>query len=751
MRARFIAWLVALLKHTWIAAVLATCLVALLAFSLDHARWVPDDSPLLVCVYLGATCGMLLAASRFPAGLAASYSLLLGLATLGQAVGRVVPTKENLPLTDLLWLAHARLLSLGERVWGWATAIHAGQTIHDTGLFILIIGLLVWNASAWLLWAIFRRRQALSGLLPYGLLLAINIHLSKQDNMLLAIFAALALLLAASTTFTVQNQDWDVRRVDYPWELGWEWSFVSAALALAVGLSAWVAPLVASPEGWQVLRNMVQVTQLHVANTADQLFSGVSPPRSYSPVITVQNVNLEQIGSSPSMLQDTIMWVQVSDPPPPAEVPGYEQQAQPYYWRSQIFSTYTGSGWQPAAMQPYLAENLPPRQAPPGRYLLKQHFEIVVPHTKQLFSVNQPVQASPGIDLTASSPDKSLLLRGDISEYDVTSYATHASASELNSAHVNYPQAISQVYLQLPASLPERVRALAQQITAGASTPFEKAMRIQNYLRLTYAYNNAVRPPPPGWDAVDYFLFEAPGGFCSYYASAMAVLLRAEGVPARVATGYARGPFNYERNAYRVAALSAHAWVEVYFPGYDWVEFEPTPSQPAAAYTLAQETAPVDMSPASAARSPWNQTPPWLTGGAIGLFAALAAATAFLLSRRFFSGSVWLSGYANIQGGQSAALYLRVRRALSWAGLDAALSTTPLEFLDLHTAALARYRLLNEAIELATSLYQRSLFSPHTPTQAEVQAAQRCWQRATPQWLKLWITHLAARSARLHV
>jgi len=746
----FTAWLVELLKRTWISVLLVTGLVLLLVFSLDNAHWVPDDLPLLICIYLGALCGLLLAASRFQAGLAAGYALLLGLATLVQAIGRVIPTTENLSLLDSLWLAHARLLSFYERLSGWATAIHNGQTIHDTGLFIFLIGLLVWNASAWLLWTVFRRRQAWLGMLPYGLLLAINVHLNRQDNMFLAIFAALALLLAANTTFIVQNQDWDVRRVDYPSELGWEWSFVSAALALAVGLTAWFAPLVASPEGWQVLRRMVQVTQLHVANTADQLFSGVTPPRSYAPVVTAQNVNLEQIGSAPSQLQDTIMWVQVSTPP--SEAPSYERQVQPYYWRSQIFSTYTGSGWQPAARQPYLAENLPPGQAPPGRYLLKQHFEIVVPHTRQLFSVNQPVQASPGIDMTATSPDKSLLLQGDISEYDVTSFATLVSGNELNSASVIYPQVISQVYLQLPASLPGRVRSLAHQITAGASTPYEKAIRIQNYLRLTYPYNNNEGPPPPGWDAVDYFLFEAQGGFCSYYATAMAVMLRAEGVPARVATGYARGAFNDVQNAYRVAALSAHAWVEVYFPGYDWIEFEPTPTQPAVDYALTDGTAPVNPpSPAaSVVQSFWKQIPPRLDGVVVAL-ALFVIAGMFLLFWQFVGRSVWLNGYAKFQGGQSTALYLRLRQALSWAGLGAPLYTTPLEFLNMHTAALARYQLLYEAIEQATSLYQRSLFSSHPPTQAELQAAQHCWVQAVPQWLKLWITHLAARSAQLHV
>jgi transglutaminase-like putative cysteine protease len=746
MRARLLAWLLALLKRSWVPFVQAACVVLLLAFSLDNAHWVPDDGPILICIYLGAVCGLLLAASRFPGGFAAGYSVLMALAALAQSIGRVIPGKVNLLPLDLLWLSHARLLSFCDRAWGWAAAIHNGQTIHDTGLFVFLIGLLGWNASAWLLWSVFRRRTALPGLLPYGFLLAINNHLSRQDSILLALFAALALLLAASTAFTVQNDDWDVRRVDYPWELGWEWSFSAAALALAVGLVAWAAPLLASPQGWQVLRSMVQVTRLHAANTADQLFSGVTSPRAYSPVVTVQSVSLEQIGAAPSLLHDTIMWVQVSDPPPPPPgTPDYGRHDPQYYWRSQIFSTYTGSGWQPAPVQPYLLENVSPGQAPPGRYLLKQHFEIVVPHDRQIFSVNQPVQVSAGINLTATNPDKSPLLQSDVSEYDVSSYATRLSGSELNSAPAVYPQAITRAYLQLPAGLPERVRALAQQISAGASTPFEKAVRIQNYLRLTYPDNINVRPPPPGRDIVDYFLFEAPGGFCSYYASAMAVMLRAEGVPARVASGYARGPFNYERGAYRVAASAAHAWVEVYFPGYDWVEFEPTPIQSAADYALTKAQLPANLPPARAVPSRAQGLPAWLNG--LLLLAAIAAAVALVVfvPRRFFYDRIWGSGYANNMGGASAALYLQVRRALRWAGLDAPLSATPLEFLERHANELADYVLLQKALEQATWLYQRSIFSPHAPSPAELQAAQRCWRRAAPQWLKLWIARRTRR------
>src|SRR5204862_77196 len=159
------------------------------------------------------------------------------------------------------------------------------------------------------------------------------------------------------------------------------------------------------------------------------------------------------------------------------------------------------------------------------------------------------------------------------------SLATRVSESELRASPAEYPAALQSAYLQLPAELPARVRRLAEQITAGASTPYDKALRLQDYLRATYAYRLDVAAPPEGQDAVDYFLFTASAGYCNYFASAMAVMLRAVGVPARLATGYAMGEYDRGRGAYRVPGNAAHAWVEVYFAGYGWVDFEPTPSR----------------------------------------------------------------------------------------------------------------------------------------------------------------------------
>ncbi|HEY4722034.1 MAG TPA: transglutaminase-like domain-containing protein, partial [Anaerolineae bacterium] len=169
--------------------------------------------------------------------------------------------------------------------------------------------------------------------------------------------------------------------------------------------------------------------------------------------------------------------------------------------------------------------------------------------------------------------------------YQVVSSLSRATVDTLRAAGTDYPAAVRDRYLQLPASLPQRVRLQAKQIVdkAGAVGAYDQASALEAWLRLNITYNDQIAGPKPGEDGVDYVLFESRQGYCDYYASAMAVMARSLGIPARVATGYASGEYDPERGVYQVHQFNAHTWVEVYFPKYGWIEFEPTASQPSIA------------------------------------------------------------------------------------------------------------------------------------------------------------------------
>jgi hypothetical protein len=127
------------------------------------------------------------------------------------------------------------------------------------------------------------------------------------------------------------------------------------------------------------------------------------------------------------------------------------------------------------------------------------------------------------------------------------------------------------------------VSNLARQIVSetGTQNPYDQAKAIEHWLRTNIQYNESIPTPPAGSDPIEWFLFEERQGYCNYYASAMVLMLRVQGIPARLAAGFAQGTWDANRGSFEVLERDAHTWVEVYFPGYGWIEFEPTADEPA--------------------------------------------------------------------------------------------------------------------------------------------------------------------------
>lgn len=158
---------------------------------------------------------------------------------------------------------------------------------------------------------------------------------------------------------------------------------------------------------------------------------------------------------------------------------------------------------------------------------------------------------------------------------------TPPDPTTLRTAGDDYPESIAVRYLQLP-ELDRRIPELARVVTSKASTPYDKAQAVENYLQQNYGYTLELPSVTPA-DPLANFLFERRQGHCEYFASAMAVMLRTLGIPTRVATGFRGGEYNDLTGSYIIRGRDAHAWVEVFFPNQGWVSFDPT------AYAPAQE------------------------------------------------------------------------------------------------------------------------------------------------------------------
>lgn len=168
---------------------------------------------------------------------------------------------------------------------------------------------------------------------------------------------------------------------------------------------------------------------------------------------------------------------------------------------------------------------------------------------------------------------------GENEPYTVLASVSVAEPDDLTEAGTDYDGFITDHYLQLPDSFPQRIRDLASELTDGVGSPYGKARAIQSYLRGDdFTYSQEIDAPPSGSDGVDHFLFETQTGYSDYFASAMAVMLRASGVPARLTAGYAPGELEPDSGQYFIRDTDSHAWVQVYFPSYGWIDFEPTPA-----------------------------------------------------------------------------------------------------------------------------------------------------------------------------
>jgi hypothetical protein len=134
-------------------------------------------------------------------------------------------------------------------------------------------------------------------------------------------------------------------------------------------------------------------------------------------------------------------------------------------------------------------------------------------------------------------------------------------------------------YLQLPAHLDPRIPALAHTMAGLAATDLAQARAIEASLRRDYGYTLRL-PSRESADPLADFLFTRKQGHCEYFASAMAVLLRTAGIPARIVTGFLGGEYNPITDLWVVRASDAHSWVEAWVPGFGWSTFDPTPAGP---------------------------------------------------------------------------------------------------------------------------------------------------------------------------
>lgn len=263
------------------------------------------------------------------------------------------------------------------------------------------------------------------------------------------------------------------------------------------------------------------------------------------------------------------------------------KSALPRYWRDSSYDTYDGIGWsQTRAQRRQVGCDDDLRPPTPNAKRLDISAKVLKGGVvKALFVPLSPVRACAGeIAAAYDGEAQSLSLKNPLptgARYTASSAVPKYSVEELRAAPAGVSAGIRSRYLQLPTGTLGRIRDLALSVTAGATNNFDKAKLIEAYLGRSGEFTYTLEPPPTpkGRDGVEFFLFDLKRGYCSYFSSAMAVMLRSIGVPARTVSGFAPGRWNPLTQS--VILTVPHAWVEVHIPGHGWVEFEPTAGGPA--------------------------------------------------------------------------------------------------------------------------------------------------------------------------
>ncbi|MFC2004026.1 transglutaminaseTgpA domain-containing protein [Chloroflexota bacterium] len=248
------------------------------------------------------------------------------------------------------------------------------------------------------------------------------------------------------------------------------------------------------------------------------------------------------------------------------------------YWRGATLDRYDNRGWLPSMPQIKLHDEsrrefvLPDSKLSlPGERVYWQAYYMLSDQPNAVFT-----GYNPGRIYLPQADQTFLLERGTL--YRALSLVPHFKPELLRRDSID-SEDISNLILP-PIS--ERTVTLTESIVQGVSTDYDKAVRLERFLLNNYPYDLNVEPLPEGRDAVDFFLFEQQAGYCSHFATTMAVMARHLGLPARVAAGYLPGFIDPMTGAHIVRAGDAHAWVEIHFRQHGWVAFDPTPKPDAA-------------------------------------------------------------------------------------------------------------------------------------------------------------------------
>ncbi len=419
---------------------------------------------------------------------------------------------------------------------------------------------------------------------------------------------------------------------------------------------------------------------------------------------------------------------------------------RPFYWRGRTYDFYTGTGWERTLRGPRrilqsrdqtsdgnFVFRLAPEGPPRGKVKPYVHrFRPRASGSYSLYAAAEPqVVRAPFSQIFHRQDNTIGLWRGNMfgmsasEEYEVESGVSEPADSDLRSAGRSYPPDVAEMYLRQSASGPAYnpdLAALADEATAGFTNPYDKARAIERWVAQRCQYTLEAPAVPRDRDAAVHFLTVTRTGYCDLYATAVVVLCRYAGLPARMATGFIPGtPSPDNPRAYVLRNVDRHAWAEVYFPGYGWTVFDAT-----------SETGTVAGADQARARAPrsgfWQQL--WARGPLpVALIGLGLMALLYLLKTEVWDrfGPGRRRGGAQSLAGEVAVIYAGAVRRVARRGVARPATMTPGAYVEKVRAYLGSE--VADALAALTRLAEQALYGPETVTPAAVESARSASER----------------------
>lgn len=747
----------------WLVLLFLAIAVYSVVGAIVAANWVQHSRVLLVSPLVGLLAGLVVAKTpRLPQALLHLAACLVG-HWFSVWLTSVIAFHENW----MVLLGSLRTIILG----GSLTAV---AIPNSDMIFFFYLAFLCFFLGYFGCWLVYRAHLPWLVALVYCSIMLVDLNsYTRQDlSYLVALLLGALILLIARTQLTAQVAQW--KREGLHTDRSWLNSMtrrcmqIASVLTVCTLLIAFLLPIANQPLSGQVLWNNLDNAWNNVVNGRFSWQDPGSLIRSYQ---------------APTNFFGNQLTITGSVHLPVGEVLSYVSNGGPRYLEGFTYNVFDGHTWTTSLAttdtQSYDANTpLKPDVFRNDYSQVTTTVTIVQPPEgvkHYIFGPAQPVSFDVATvidgDNTATAwTQQSPLVRGE--HYQVVSSVPPSDAQALSgvplpAANPDYWHAdanattLSSNYTQVPRDLSPNVLNTMKLWTQGANDTYGVLTLLEKHLsdqsQFTYSIDNS--PIPGNVDVVDWLL-QTRRGYCTYYASAMAIMARQLGIPTRVVNGFSHGHFDVQRKVWVVRGEDAHSWVQAYFPSVGWVSFDPTPGfapvslgKPQPSPTATKPPTKTTPTPPVKATPPTKNNPPTtppntyaggtgntlLSQGMLVWFSVLVLFCSLL----FFGVSVVTYWWRNLYKNSTAVsgLFWRLCYIASWAGFSPRSSQTPYEYMGMLSRHFPQ---TGRSFWSLTELFVRDRWgSPvHVPHMQEQLAAEQHWSNIRGALVHLFLKRI---------